>query len=97
VVKDIEEAIADDEVPSSEYRPLPGANAHIIIRSSNNENPPNTPSRLSQPSNNSRSRLSTKSTAQTGERGRRKGAHSSTHRQRNLGRFYTPQCLIGII
>ena len=30
VVKDIEETIADDEVPSSEYRPSPGANSHII-------------------------------------------------------------------
>ena len=30
VVKEIEETIADDEVPSSEYRPSPGANAQII-------------------------------------------------------------------
>jgi hypothetical protein len=120
VVKDIEEAIADDEVPSSEYRPSPGANAQIIRSpiqfrprkrksevatcasampsfSSNDDNPPDTPSRPSQPSNNSGSRPSTKSTAQTGERSGRKGAHSSTHRQRNLGRFCTPQCLMGII
>jgi hypothetical protein len=33
----------------------------------------------------------------TSERSGRKGVHSSTHRQRNLGRFCTPQCLIGII
>ena len=32
VVKDTEEAIADDEVPSSEYRPSPGANS-LIVRS----------------------------------------------------------------
>jgi hypothetical protein len=30
VVKDIEEAIAHDEVPSLEYRPSPRANSHII-------------------------------------------------------------------
>ena len=121
VVKDIEETIADDEVPSSEYRPSPGANSHITRSpiqfrprkknpevvtcasatssfSSNDDNHPDTPSRPPQPSsNNSGSRPSTKSTAQTGERSGRQGAHSSTHRQRNLGRFCTPQCLMGII
>ena len=120
VVKEIEETIADDEVPSSEYRPSPGANA-LIIRSpiqfrprkrksdvatcasatssfsSNDDNPPDTPSRPSQPSSNSGSRPSTKPIAQTGERRGRKETHSSTHRQRNLGRFCTPQCLMGII
>jgi hypothetical protein len=113
VVKDIEETIADDEVPSSEYRPSPGANSHITRSpiqfrprkrkseiatcasatssfSSNDDNPPDTPSRPSQPSNNTGNRPSTKSTAQTGERSGQKGAHSSTHRQRNLGRFCTP-------
>jgi hypothetical protein len=120
VVKDIEEAIADDEVPSSEYRPSPGANTQIVRSpiqfrprkrkseaatcdsamssfSSNDDNPPDTPSRPSQPSNNSGSHPSTKSMAQAGERSVRKGSHSSTHRQRNLGRFCTPQCLMGII
>jgi hypothetical protein len=120
VVKDVEEAIADDEVPSSEYRPPPGANAQIIRSpiqfrprkrkseiatcdsatssfSSNDDNPPDTPSRPSQSSNNSGSCPSTKSTAQAGERSGRREAHNGTHRQRNLGRFCTPQCLMGII
>jgi hypothetical protein len=120
VVKDIEETIADDEVLSSEYRPSPGANSHIIRSpiqfrprkkksdgatcasatssfSSNDDNHPDTPSRPPQPSTSSGSRPSTRSTTQTGERSGRKDVHGSTHHQRNLGRFCTPQCLMGII
>jgi hypothetical protein len=120
VVKDIEETIADDEVPSSEYRPSPRANSQITRSpiqfrprkkksesascasatssfSSNDDNPPDTPSRPSQPPSNTGSRPSTRSITQTGEHSGQKETHSSTYRQRNLGRFCTPQCLMGII
>ncbi|KAH8587607.1 hypothetical protein B0O99DRAFT_556325 [Bisporella sp. PMI_857] len=120
VVKEIEEAIADDEVPSSEYRPSPGANQDIVRSpiqfrprkkktegatcdsatssfSSNDDNHPDTPSRPPQPSNTTRSRTSTIPTTQSDKNRGRKVGHSSGHHQRNLGRFCTPQCLMGII
>ena len=118
VVKEVEEAIADDEVPSSEYRPSPWIIQDIrrspirfrprktkleattcasATSSFSSNDHPDTPSRPPQPPSSSISRTSANSITKVDGHGERKGACSGGNRQRNLGRFCTPQCLMGII
>ncbi|KFZ13460.1 hypothetical protein V502_06597 [Pseudogymnoascus sp. VKM F-4520 (FW-2644)] len=121
VVKEVEDAVADDEVPSSEYRPSPRVNQDIIrspiqfrprkknqfvgtcasvtssFSSDDDNHHPDTPSRPQPPSSRGNLNSSPNPPSQSTERGGKKGAYSEAHRQKNLGRFCTPNCLMGMV
>jgi hypothetical protein len=56
-----------------------------------------TPSRPRPSQNTGSPHISPNPPSQTTEHGREQGAYSEAHRQRNLGRFCTPNCLMGSI
>ncbi|KFX95971.1 hypothetical protein V490_03607 [Pseudogymnoascus sp. VKM F-3557] len=121
VVKEIEDAVADDEVPSSEYRPSPRVTQDIIrspiqfrprrknihvgscgsvttsFSSDDDNHHPDTPSRPQPPSSSRNPITSPNPPSQPTERGGEKGAYNKAHRQKNLGRFCTPNCLMGMV
>ncbi|KFY50792.1 hypothetical protein V495_00095 [Pseudogymnoascus sp. VKM F-4514 (FW-929)] len=120
VVKEVEDAVADDEVPSSEYRPSPAGTQAIIrspiqfrprknkfvgtcdsqtssFSSNDDDHHRDTPSRPRRSSNSRNSHTSSNPPSQTSERGGKDRAYSGAYSQRNLGRFCTPNCLMGMI
>jgi len=121
VVKEAEDAVADDEVPSSEYRPSPRVNQDTIrspiqfrprkknqfvgtcasvtssFSSDDDNHHPDTPSRPQPPSSSGNLNSAPNPPSQSTERGGKKGAYSEAHRQKNLGRFCTPNCLMGMV
>ena len=120
VVKEVEDSVADDEVPSSEYRPSPratqditrspiqfrprkknqfvGTCASVTSSFSDDDNHhPDTPSRPQPPSSSGNPITSPNPPSQSTERGGKKGAYNKAHRQKNLGRFCTPNCLMGMV
>ncbi|OBT57881.1 hypothetical protein VE04_02107 [Pseudogymnoascus sp. 24MN13] len=121
VVREVEDAVGDDEVPSSEYRPSPAGIQDIIrspiqfrprkknkpvgtcdsntssFSSNDDDHHHDTPSRSRWPSNSGNSHTSSNPLSQDSERGGKKGAYSGAQRQMNLGRFCTPDCLMGML
>lgn len=121
VITEVEDAVADDEVPSSEYRPSPRAMQEITrspiqfrprkknqfvgtcapatsSSSSDDDNHhPDTPSRPQPPSSSGNLNSSPSPPSQSTKRIGKKGAYNEAHRQRNLGRFCTPNCLMGMV
>ncbi|KFZ01138.1 hypothetical protein V500_00875 [Pseudogymnoascus sp. VKM F-4518 (FW-2643)] len=120
VVREVEDAVADDEVPSSEYRPSQAGTQDIIRSpiqfrprkknklvgtcdsntssfSSNDDDHHDTPSRPRRPSNSGNSHTFPNPPSKSSGGGGKKGAYSGAHRQRNLGRFCTPNCLMGML
>ncbi|ELR10289.1 hypothetical protein GMDG_04675 [Pseudogymnoascus destructans 20631-21] len=126
VVKEVEDAVADDEVPSSEYRPSPRVTQDIIqspiqfrprrkniyvgscasvtssFSSDDDNHHADTPSRPQPPPKSGNPITSPNPPSQSTKRGGtegggKKGASSETHRQKNLGRFCTPNCLMGMV
>jgi hypothetical protein len=121
VVKEVEDAVADDEVPSSEYRPSPRVTQDIIrspiqfrprkknqfvgtcasvmssFSSDDDNHHPDTPSHPRPPSNTRHPHTSPTPPSQTTERGGKRGAYGEAHRQKKLGRFCTPNCLLGMV